>query len=251
MYLKGEVIMIRCDCPICHREYKQNPHVCQCGFEGIEYPVYESGSLVKEYEQKRLFKIYKFAKRVVTGELPYEPSPLTIYEYDDQIYVEESVDDRGLAYVDVRGDGKRKSFAAEGLVVFRTRTPALYLNTDEAHVNFLDESHVRMLFFGPDFQGFPNGYFIPQTSLRYIWVNEKNPYLSAENNVLFNKNKTALICYAHMRPETEYRVPESVKTLMPFSFYYPDCLKKLWLPKGIAVKSRALSFDKMPEIIYY
>jgi hypothetical protein len=244
-------MMVRYECPICHAEYETNPRTCQCGFEGIEYPAYETQSLMEEYEKKRLFKIYKFAKRVVTGEIPYEPSPLTVYEYDDQIYVEESVDDRGLAYVDVRGDKNRRSFAAEGLAVFRARTPALYLNTDEAHANFLDESHVRMLFFGPDFRGFPNGYFIPQTPLRYIWVNEKNPYLSAENNVLFDKNKKKLICYAHMRPETEYRVPASVKTLMPLSFFHPEHLKKLWLPKGITVKSRALVFDEMPEIIYY
>ena len=243
--------MIRYECPICHTEYETNPRVCSCGFEGIEYPAYESVELQEEYEKKRLFKIYKFAKRVATGELPYEPSPLTVYEYDDQIYVEESVDDRGLAYVDIRGDGKRKSFAAEGLAVFRTRTPALYLNTDEAHVNFLDESHFRMLFFGPDFQRFKHGYFRPCTLLRYIWVHEKNPYLSAENNVLFNKNKTELISYASLRPETEYRVPASVKTLMPLSFYYPEHLKKLWLPKGVQIKSNALRFDEIPEIIYY
>ena len=243
--------MIRCECPICHMEYEQNPHVCQCGFEGIEYPVYESEALMEEYERKRLFKIYKFAKRVVAGELPYEPSPLTVYEYDDQIYVEESVDDRGLAYVDMPGDGKRKPFAAQGLTVFRTRTPALYLNTNGAHADFLDESRVQILFFGPDFEGFPDGYFIPKTSLRYIWVDEKNPCLSAENNVLFDKDKKTLICYAHMRPETEYRVPKSVKTLMPLSFFHPEHLKKLWLPKGISIKGRALVFGEMPEIIYY
>ena len=175
-YPKGESEMIRYECPICHTEYETNPHVCPCGFEGIEYPAYESAELQEEYEKKRLFKIYKFAKRVVTGELPYEPSALTVYEHDDKICVDEAVDDRGLAYVDLRGDGKRKTFAAEGLVVFRTRTPALYLNTDEAHSDFLDESHVRMLFFGPDFQGFPHGFFRPRAEIRYIWVNEKNPF---------------------------------------------------------------------------
>lgn len=242
------------ECPICHAEYEENPRVCSCGFEGIEYPFsHESKELSEEYEKKRLFKIYKFAKRVVTGELPYEPSELTVYEYDDQIYVEESVDDRGLAYVDRKGDGKRKSFAAEGLVVFRNRTPALYLNTNEAHHNFLDESAVRMIFFGPDFERFENGYFRPYTLLRYLWVDARNPFISAENNVLFNKNKTELISYASLRPETEYRVPASVKRLMPLSFYFPKHLKKLWLPKGIQTVGRAFvfSYGEEPEIIYY
>ncbi len=245
--------MNRYDCPICHTEYENNPHACPCGFEGIEYPVYESAALTEEYENKRLFKIYKFAKRVVTGELPYAPSELTVYEYDDRIYVEESVDDRGLAYVDRKGDGKRKSFAAEGLVVFRSRTPALYLNTNEAHYNFLDESAVRMIFFGPDFESFDHGYFKPCAPLRYLWVDAKNPFLCAENNVLFNKTQTELISYASLRPETEYRVPASVKKLMPMSFYYPQHLKKLWLPKGIRTIGRAFffSYGEEPEIIYY
>ena len=243
--------MIRYECPICHTEYETNPRVCSCGFEGIEYPAYESVELQEEYEKNRLFKIYKFTKRVATGEISYEPSELTVYEHDDKICVDEAVDDRGLAYVDIRGDGKRKTFAAEGLLVFRTRTPALYLNTDEAHSDFLDESHVRMLFFGPDFQGFPRGFFRPRAEIRYIWVNEKNPFLSAENNVLFDKDKKTLICYAPMRSETEYRVPESVKKLMPLSFFYPRHLKKLLLPKGIRIENKAFCFDEIPEIIYY
>ena len=244
--------MNRYECPICHAEYEENPRVCPCGFEGIEYPFFwESKELNGEYEKKRLFKIYKFAKRVVTGELPYEPSALTVYEYDDCIYVEESVDERGLAYVDCKGDGKRKSVAADGLVVFRSRTPALYLNTNEARSYFLDESYVRMIFFGPDFERFENGYFRPYALLRYLWVDAKNPFLSAENNVLFNKNKTELISYASLRPETEYRVPASVKKLMPLSFYYPKYLKKLWLPRGIRISDSALRFDNSPEIRYY
>ena len=243
--------MIRCECPICHAEYEENPHVCKCGFEGIEYPVYESERLMEEYEKKKLFKIYKFAKKVAMGEIPYQPSELVTYEYGDCICVDEALEERGLAYVEARGDGKRKTVAAEGLIVFRNRIKALYLNTDEAKPYFLEECAVKILLFGPDFRGFQYGYFMPFSPIRYIWVDADNPFLHAENNVLFDKDQTTLIFYAPLRPEEEYTVPKSVRTLKNLSFFAPDHLKKLFLPKGIKIETGALRFTGEVEIVYY
>lgn len=246
--------MTRIYCPICNREYEENPKVCSCGFEGLAYPVFEKDPLYREYERDQLFQMYKFTKRVFYGEIPYEKSPLDIREYDDTRIVSYAMENRGLAVVECfSAPGERQTVAEEGLLAMKGCTKALILDVDEAESNFLDESNVRILFLGEHFKRFQNGFFYPFSRIRYIFVHPQNSYFKSENNVLFSKEGTRLIFYPSSRPEEEYTVPRTVKKIFVNNFYSAENLKVLRLPIGIEISSDAVqSFEQHGmKIIYY
>ncbi len=246
--------MKRCCCTICKAEYEAPVKICSCGFEGVEYPVYEKSELFSEYESRRLFNLYKFTKRVATGAVPYEPSPLSTMDFEDgALTIDEALESRGLALVENVGAKEIKAVARDGLLALRTGVEALILNTYGANAMFLDESCVKVLFFGKDFSELGDGFFYSFSAVRYLWVDGDNPHFSSDNNVMFNKDKTRLIAYARLRPEPEYRVPESVRSLARAAFYYPKHLRRLYLPRGIKIADGALHFyeDSAPEVIYY
>lgn len=241
-------------CPICKNTYEKKMGKCPCGYEGIDiaeyYPYFKTEAEREAEYGKETFGIYKFSKRVVCGELPYAPSELVLKEGENgETVVYEAVEDRGMAYIDCVGTEKSPTVADMGVTALRTRLYSVYLNTDYADSRFLDEGHARMLFFGPDFKGFTEGYVVQYPPVRYIWVDPKNKFITAENNVLYNKDKTVLIAYARKRPETEYRVPETVRRIEKHAFFYADGLKRLYLPRGTELgdENCADSF----EIIYY
>lgn len=233
-------------CPICNAEYSQKPKICTCGFEGIEYIDYYNPLRYDEGSQNTVFKIYKFSKKVAMGEINFKPSPLSIIDTDN-IFIDEILEKRGLAYVYAPD-----MILSEGVLAQRTNVQSLIADVKGAQALFLDESHIKMLFLGEHFKTLTKGFFIPLSALRYIWVDSKNQHFYAENNVLFNKEKTKLICYARMRPEEEYTVPATVRHLKKYSFFYPKHLKKLYIHKSTQIEDNALIFynDSKPEIIY-
>ena len=110
-----------------------------------------------------------------------------------------------------------------------------------------------MLFLGPDFKRFTEGYIIPYAPVRYLWVDQKNKFFTAEDNVLFNKDMTELIFYPRHRPETEYRVPRSVKRIGKCSFGGAEYLEKLYFPEGVRIDDawlKSVETDGL-EIVYY
>ena len=71
-------------------------------------------------------------------------------------------------------------------------------------------------------------------SFKNITVANENKYFSSENGVLFNKNKTELLCYPCGKNETTYTVPKTVTKLATVSF--SSCkLNKLNLPKQFKI----------------
>ena len=247
--------MSRCYCPICFAEYEENPHTCTCGFEGIEYPVWGNEPLEREFYQKQLFAIYKFTKQVYYQKREWTAAGLITMEYDGKLTVDGVIQPKGLVVVDKIGarDGCPPTVAADGLLAFHTDVSALILNVDTAKPDVLDESRVRVLFLGKEFGGFEHHVLIQHSRPRYLFVDEHNPLFCAEDHVLFNKSKTKLITYASLRPTAEYTVPQSVRTLADYAFFYPRYLERLYLPKGIKTGDRSLLFhdDARPEIIYY
>jgi hypothetical protein len=245
--------MYKTRCPICKKEYTERRKSCTCGFEGLIYPPQNPNYFIEEYDTDELFEIYKFTKRVVYGKIDYPKSELYLIDDENITRVDEVLENRGVAYVDLVGAEPKKTVADEGLLALRSEVKALILNTDEASTAFLDESYVKVLFFGADFKAFTNGYFIPFPAIKYIWVDAQNKYFSADNNVLFDKTQKSLIYYAKLRPETEYTVPATVKRIGKFAFYYPSNLKKLFLPRGVQIDSQSFLFDtgKTPDIVYY
>lgn len=93
-------------------------------------------------------------------------------------------------------------------------------------------------------------------SLKNITVANENKYFSSENGVLFNKNKTELLCYPCGKNETTYTVPNTVTKLAKVSF--SGCkLNKLILPNNLkyidesAFTETSLKTLSIPESVEY
>lgn len=63
------------------------------------------------------------------------------------------------------------------------------------------------------------GAFYKCAKLTAITVQEGNVKYSADAGVLFDYDKTTLICYPLSKSETEYTVPNTVKEVAPYAFY--------------------------------
>ena len=185
--------MLPCCCPICKREYVQAPKICECGFEGIYYPVQNSDEQ-RHLESAELFAIYKYAKRVILGELEYRPAELFVNDLDEYTLIDGMSGDAGLALIDPAAVGiEGESVAGDGLLAFKTDTKALILNTHRANGLFLDESCVKVLILGEDMKSFRHGYFMPYSGLRYIYVHKDNPAFPL-NDVTFQRHPTPASC---------------------------------------------------------
>lgn len=93
-------------------------------------------------------------------------------------------------------------------------------------------------------------------SLKNITVANENKYFSSENGVLFNKNKTELLCYPCGKNETTYTVPNTITKLAKVSF--SGCkLNKLNLPNNLkyidesAFTETSLKTLSIPESVEY
>ena len=72
---------------------------------------------------------------------------------------------------------------------------------------------------GDVFDGCPN--------LAKITISKNNPNMTAENNVLYDKEKKKLIYYAAALPDDKFYVPEGVTTIGSYAFNYCSKLEEL------------------------
>ena len=260
----------KCECPICGKVYETNPRICECGFEGLVFlPSYIDPAERARYDgalREQNFRIFKFAKQVACGEREYAPSELATSARESYVAIEEALEERGVAVVDPTAlPTALPSVAVEGMLAMRANVRALVLNSTEARYNTLEESRVETLLLGERFARFSDGGLLQYAPLRYLWVDGKNKSFVAQDNVLFDKKMATLVLYARSRPDEEYRVPENVKALAPYSFFCVEALKRLYLPRGIKISpdafGRANSYYERDgartpvgptfEIIYY
>ncbi len=75
--------------------------------------------------------------------------------------------------------------------------------------------------------------FVGCYSLTSVNVNSDNLYYSSENGILFNKNKTTLICYPNGKSEKTYYVPSSVLTIEGCAFYACNSLTSIIIPSSV------------------
>ena len=80
--------------------------------------------------------------------------------------------------------------------------------------------------------GWDEGSFYSLHNLKDIIVDENNPEYSSVDGVLFNKDKTVLICCPQAK-SGEYYVPEGVEGLNGFSFNYCVSLEKISFPASL------------------
>jgi len=73
------------------------------------------------------------------------------------------------------------------------------------------------------------------SSLKTITVDDNNENFTAENGVLFNKNKTELIVCAAGVTFTEYAIPDSVTDIDGFAFAFCTSLTSVTIPYSVSV----------------
>ncbi len=66
-------------------------------------------------------------------------------------------------------------------------------------------------------------------------VSEDNLYFSVEDGILFNKDKTVLVCYPPCKEGEEYTIPESVTTIEIGAFVGCENLKKLNIGENVTM----------------
>ena len=71
------------------------------------------------------------------------------------------------------------------------------------------------------------------TTLQSVTVASDNAYLSSQNGVIFNKDKTVLLWYPRGKPGASYTVPASVTKLAEDSFSKVAALTSVTLPNGL------------------
>ena len=78
------------------------------------------------------------------------------------------------------------------------------------------------------------GCFFNSFKISSITVDSSNPFYSSdEHGVLFNKNKTVLICYPSGNPRTDYIIPDSVITVDKTAFAHAEFLTDITVAYGV------------------
>ncbi len=70
--------------------------------------------------------------------------------------------------------------------------------------------------------------------LEKIEVDSKNMYFKAVDGVLFNKNKSNLICHPCRIKHSVYQIPDSVTTISSWAFYECDHLTEIIIPDSVS-----------------
>ena len=78
-----------------------------------------------------------------------------------------------------------------------------------------------------------DGAFSECSSLTSISVDENNKNYSSENGVLFNKEKTSLICYPTGKKDTTYKIPSRVTSIGDCAFEGCSSLTSIEIPEGV------------------
>ena len=78
-----------------------------------------------------------------------------------------------------------------------------------------------------------NAIFKECVSLISIDVESENNHYSSENGILFNKDKSALICYPAKKTGDFYAIPSSVTNIALFAFAYCEGLTLITLPESV------------------
>ena len=198
-------------CPICGEIHTSCPFECKCGYKELKLTP-------KDFKDKSkvLFALYKFSKSIFNKQIDWKQSECALIDYGgNRIAIDEILDDRAVAYVDLKKENAQVE-AKGGLLAFNLDVKSLIINADYLSHEILDESQVRMIFIGDRVKTIPAAFI--GASLKYLEVDQNNPYFTSQNNVLFDKKMKKLIMYCNLKPDEEYRIPESVKVVNGWAF---------------------------------
>ena len=89
---------------------------------------------------------------------------------------------------------------------------------------FVDCLSIKSITLGASMKSYIGFYFPSQDykleppTLEHIYISNDNPYITIVDDVIYNKDLTAIYYYANYRPNDVYDVPTTIKTLLPITF---------------------------------
>ena len=86
---------------------------------------------------------------------------------------------------------------------------------------------------GKYYDSYANKTFHYCRNLREVNVSEKNNNYIEVDGVIFNKNKTEIVCYPQQREGDIYIIPDSVKSLNSFSIAFANNIKEITIGKNV------------------
>ncbi len=116
---------------------------------------------------------------------------------------------------------------------------------------FAHQHSIKKVTIGENIKTIGYGAFANCSSLKEIEISDSNADYSSDDNVIFNKDKTKIICYPSGKTEQKYIVPNTVNELESYSFSYAQNLKEITLPNGLTVISNDafLSCSKLETVV--
>lgn len=226
-------------CPICRREHAEKTYTCACGYQRLRAYA----------EEDTPFEIYKFSKAIFYKKCAWEASPLDAAEENGKLIVHESLErERAVSLVAPRSELPTETRG--GILPFMPQVVSLLIDTDAVDWLLLDESNVQMLFLGARVKQIEGGNFTLYSRVKYIEVAADNPCFCAENNVLFDKDKRTLLNYARMKKETEYTIPDSVRTVCAKAFFACENLKIVHASKKTRFSPHAFEACGDVRVVY-
>jgi len=93
-------------------------------------------------------------------------------------------------------------------------------------------------------------------NLKSIWVEPKNRCFKSVDDILFNKNRSLLICFPALKDAEEYEIPDSITVIWDWAFCGAAQLKKILIPdsvseigEGAFYKCSALEKIEIPDSV--
>ncbi|MGM9858113.1 MAG: leucine-rich repeat protein [Bacilli bacterium] len=98
---------------------------------------------------------------------------------------------------------------------------------------FKDCSNLQSITLPASLVKIDNGSLRGCISLQSIDVNKKNKYYKSYDDIMFNKNKSVLICYPPVKKYDVYEIPDSVSEIEDWAFAYAKNLKQVIIPDSV------------------
>ncbi len=98
---------------------------------------------------------------------------------------------------------------------------------------FADCSNLKKIEIGQQLKEMSGSVLNGCPKMSQITISERNPYMLAEDNIIYNKKKTTLIYYAASREGDKFVVPDTIDTIGDNAFTYTSKLEELRIPASV------------------
>lgn len=128
---------------------------------------------------------------------------------------------------------------------------AVFSGTKISEINIPDNTIINLAEYAEGkYSESYNGTFYGCLNLKNINVSQDNNYYTNIDGIIFNKDKTKIVCYPSGKESDNYVIPDTVKELDCYTFAFCNNLKKITISKNVQnIKNNAIDNCENLEII--